>query len=177
MTPRGQSERSRRYFTEFGVFMDNFARMEVMIARFLIFKIGLGPRVGAALLDKATLDRSIGMLRRLYRARDQKIEPALDAALSQLTIISKTRNKLVHWGVTTEPDGSLTAAARQKLAQPDKPGSAAFKLDDFAAMLADLQAIEVILSAVELADRGDLSAQHVATMLPAAASAAWRYKA
>jgi hypothetical protein len=84
------------FTSSLGDFINLFSITENM-ARTLMAKIaGVDAPTALALFSGVRTDQSISNIRRMHQARKVAIDPALDAALQQLTIINGFRNDILH---------------------------------------------------------------------------------
>ena len=106
----------RRYWTALGEFVEAYAYAESMLLYFVIATARLKVEVGNALLPGARTDVCIDHIRRLWEITPTA--PALmdeiNDALSQLRLVSKARNSMIHLPPYIHADGTrmLSNAAK-----------------------------------------------------------------
>ena len=120
-------------------------------------------------------DAALSLIRRIYEAKGQTIEPALHNAFAQLNTINSTRNDLVHYGVSLD-GGDLVVSTKDIAHVPSRARSSVVDVAELHAMLADLQTVEVILAAVQLKDAGQLDDSHLVQLTAGTEPDAWHYK-
>lgn len=107
-----------RYRRALGSFIHDFTVLEVSRFRLLCVAAGVTEEVGQALFSGARADGMLQQIRRCYRAREWKIEPHLESALSQVVIINSARNAAVHYLTLQVEDDERAVLATNHLRYP-----------------------------------------------------------
>ena len=84
------------YMKSLGSFIDLFSIVENLVKRLMAHFAGVDEPTALALFSGVRTDQAIANIRRLHQARKAELDPALDAALQQMAVITNFRNDLLH---------------------------------------------------------------------------------
>jgi hypothetical protein len=86
------------YWLKLGRLIHTFAAIEADLQEALAADSGLPKHLAKVVFKGMQVDRSIDQLRAIWRAGEKKPETFLINALTQLSVLNRARNDLVHYG-------------------------------------------------------------------------------
>jgi hypothetical protein len=167
--------RIKEYYEALGMFMDDFSRVEISIQLSLWHYAKLSHSIARAILSGSHLDNTMSFMRRLAdvgaisQEKWEKLEPLLD----RLGLISKSRNRILHYGAQSVAEGRGMVTNAVKALTEDHITHFPISPIILGDMSFDLKKVMLHLL-VDHMGRPSLRARHAS--LEAIALAPWRYK-
>jgi hypothetical protein len=136
-----------RYRYALGTFINEFTWMEMFLFHLLCAAANVTEGVGQALFSGARADEMTKLVRRCYEASDKQLEPWLERALSQITVLNGVRNQVVHYTTAGIEDNFDEVWASNRYRYPSKTAKdLRFKPEDLMAMANDSRIIIAYLT-------------------------------
>ncbi len=123
-----------------GLFVIQFAGCESVLLMFLSLLLGISKDECNAVTSGAKVDACSSFIKRVYEARRQEVPADVLRCLTQLGMITKLRNDILHRGV--QPDGTVSSFLR---ALPDRVEIYSVSNETFDRATADLYQISITL--------------------------------
>lgn len=116
LTRTVQINNEAKYYEALGAFIHEFSVVEFAIHGLLARRAGVDANTANALFSGITVDKAPDFVRRLAEARtgSREVEPELESAFSQLTIINKARNEIIHYGAHVKNGDARYVSTRSK---------------------------------------------------------------
>lgn len=164
-----ETKRRREYWEALGRFIHRFASVERQITHLLTLESALSDAAASVIFDNTRLGAAISTIKRLRKAAEKPDSPSLTRAFDQITIISETRNAIVHLGAIVQYD-------KFEVHPKNKPGARSATIRSVSpevmnAMTADLNIISHLIYLEQCAVIG----QKLTFSEGAAIDASWHY--
>lgn len=143
-----------RYRHALGEFIHDFAWLEVCLVHLLCAVAGIDDKLGPALFSGARAETLTGFIRKCYVAQDRQIDPYLDRALAQVTVLNGARNEVVHFTTFAIEDSEDAVLATDQFRR--LPGAYKNRLltpEVLIAMSGDARVIPAMLAVAEAENR------------------------
>jgi hypothetical protein len=168
------TEKFDGYFKALGRFAHQFAEMETVLQLALWIETAVPVAVARAIYSGVRMDQAKDFINRTRQAKGVPESERLARAFTQLGVIIKARNDILHYGARF--DGTSFSVTNDLLAHvPSKARSTLVSVEILDDMLADLQVIKSAIFAEVL--NGDARIpQDILEPMRQGADVPWRYK-
>lgn len=164
----------RAYWLALGEFVHFYSHVEASVTEILKQESGVLPLAANAVFSGSRMDASIGLIKRIFDARFDKLDPVLERAFAQITILNKERNRIIHHGARFTEDWSLRVSNASVSHLKSNVKVTEVSADTIREMIDDLHLIQELIGAYELSRReGNPPRSEVEHPL---LHAPWRYK-
>ena len=163
----------KTYYIALGQFVEAFAFTEYDVKRTFAHVCGISDDTSRAIFSGTRALEAIGLIRRVFESRGEKIGLEFNDALSHLATINGTRNDLIHHSAFWAGDHMLMTNALHQIRSRVK--TAKLVIADLEDMTADLGKIRSRLVLFMLGPNS-VEPENLILDHTVAASMSWRYK-
>jgi hypothetical protein len=139
------------YYRALGEFIDSFSEIERYVHILLCQEAAVNGIIGAAVFSGVRIDQAKDLINRIRQAKNLPIDQDLQRIFSQITVITKARNDIVHYGADFV-DGGFIVSNLIAAHIPERKREFSANPQDLDDMTNDLKAIRCGISAYMLED-------------------------